>query len=293
MSRRKKVTVVTVVASLFFGYGYGLLSYKFDLFPVPALRLIYNYGTDTRIATVGYEDVSDRVEIDCAMLPENTAVLLVLGQSNSANHGESRHRPRETFYNFNFLDGKCYQATDPLLGATGAGGSVWSRLGDLAIGRGVFSNLIIAPIGVNASSITRWLNDGDLYNRISSTLEQLRKIKLEPTHVLWHQGEADAMQKMDGDTYYAALQSLIRNFRTLNVRAPIFVSITSMCHNSGSDAIRNAQRKVSNLTDNVYPGANTDQLDSLRLRYDGCHFSGDGLQQHALLWIDILQAMEN
>jgi hypothetical protein len=55
-------------------------------------------------------------------------VALVFGQSNSANSGETPYKSRQGVYNF--YKGKLYRAQDPLLGATGDGGSVWTRLGN-------------------------------------------------------------------------------------------------------------------------------------------------------------------
>src|SRR4051812_7416200 len=54
------------------------------------------------------------------VLPPSTFVFLVLGQSNAANHGETRHRADGNVFAF---DGKLYEAEDPLPGATGDGGS--------------------------------------------------------------------------------------------------------------------------------------------------------------------------
>jgi len=66
----------------------------------------------------------------------NPSVLRIIGQSNGGNHGETRHVARQAVFNFNALDGLCYQACDPLLGATGDGGSPWCILGDALIADG-------------------------------------------------------------------------------------------------------------------------------------------------------------
>lgn len=270
--------------SLLLGYGYGLLSYKFDLFPVPVIRFIKEYRQDDGVNTIGFRDTTGRSQVDCARFRDSAAVILTIGQSNSANHGETRYAPRHSVFNFNFFDAKCYRAADPLLGATGLGGSVWSRLGDLLVQDGAYQQVVIAPIGVNASSITQWQPDGDLNQRIQRALEGLRASQLELTHVLWHQGEADAMQSMTGATYRRYLEKLIENLRNARVQVPIYIAVTSMCHNPGSAQIRNAQIDVTASTPNVFPGANSDQLDRMAMRFDGCHFSDEGLRLHAELW---------
>ena len=63
------------------------------------------------------------------------AVFLIIGQSNGANHGETRHSCKEAVFNFNPFDGGCYRASDPLLGATGDLGSPWCLLADALIAR--------------------------------------------------------------------------------------------------------------------------------------------------------------
>ena len=284
----KKFFLSTLVISLMIGYGYGLLSYKFDLFPVPVIRYVKEYSLDDGIDTVGYRNADDRTPIDCKNLTDGAAIILTVGQSNAANHGEARYTPRRSVFNYNFFDNKCYLAADPLLGATGLGGSVWSRLGDLLIAQGTFEQVLFAPIAVNASSIQRWRPGGDLHSRIQRAVQGLRSYGLEPTHVLWHQGEADAMQRMEGVVYGRYLQEVIESFRSRGVGAPIYIAVASMCHNSGSEQITRAQIEAAERNPMVFAGANSDRIDSLSLRYDGCHFSEQGLRQHAGLWLRAL-----
>jgi hypothetical protein len=58
---------------------------------------------------------------------ERTMVALVFGQSQTANV------VREQFVGgghvFNYFHGRCYAATDPLLGTGGDGGNVWTLIG--------------------------------------------------------------------------------------------------------------------------------------------------------------------
>ena len=66
--------------------------------------------------------------------------------------------------------------------------------------------------------------------------------------------------------------------------------MTTICRQAGSEAIREAQRELPRLLANVRPGPETDQLDRFRWRRDACHFSSEGLEKHAELWVQILQA---
>src|SRR6202162_5064677 len=74
------------------------------------------------------------------------AVIITLGQSTAGNHGLGLYKARNRVYNFSPDDGCCYHATDPLLGASGAGANFATRLGDMLIGQKLFDRVIIAPI---------------------------------------------------------------------------------------------------------------------------------------------------
>src|SRR5689334_8785447 len=77
----------------------------------------------------------------------DTVVLLVMGQSNAANAGNvlyNSHYPNT----FNFFEGNLYPLSDPLKGANGTGGSVWSRLGDRMIECNFAKTVIVAPCAV-------------------------------------------------------------------------------------------------------------------------------------------------
>ena len=82
-----------------------------------------------------------RVVGDTKFLADNTtAVILGVGQSNISNEGDpsALYEPLGEVYNFNFFDGKCYAAKDPLLGASINRSNVLTRVGDLLVERGKY-----------------------------------------------------------------------------------------------------------------------------------------------------------
>ena len=92
---------------------------------------------------VGIEDDYDIVnkqEIDPKNIKGKTLTILDLGQSNSGNFGETKKTPEHNVYNLYFANQKLYLADDPLLGANGDRGSVWTRLGDKIIEQRKYSN---------------------------------------------------------------------------------------------------------------------------------------------------------
>jgi len=155
------------------------------------------------------------------------AVFLIAGQSNAANHGERRFTAQNNVFNFNPFDGQLYQAADPLLGATGNDGSPWCLLGDRLVAAGFASSIVLCPIAVGGASVLEWAPSGQYNHRLLYALERLRKTDLWPTHVMWHQGEADALAGLPGERYREAFLAFVRSLRAMGVNAPLLVARAS------------------------------------------------------------------
>jgi hypothetical protein len=213
-------------------------------------------------------------------------VALVLGQSNAANHGNERRRSRQNV--FSYYRGTCYEAMDPLPGGSGGGGSVWTRLGDRLIARGSFTSVVFAPVAVIGTSIAEWRSDAALARSLTETIRGLEKQGLHITHVLWHQGEADAKAGTSEDEYMRSFDAVAARLRSEGVTAPIYVSLASRCFGVELGLpVRLAQARLSSVSPSILRGPDTDTLD-YRFRYDGCHFSADGLELAADLWLQSL-----
>lgn len=281
-----RVVFVSLLVAL--AYAYGVFSHDNRLFPTPQIEAMLRQGVWRFREMRGFKDPTEREQVDCSRfkLP-GSAVILTLGQSNAANESTLAYQPGEGVYNFNFFDGRCYVARDPLLGASGQEGSVWSRLGDKLIRAGVYERVLIAPIAVGGTRVHTWTPDGLHFPRLIKVQEAFASQGLKPTLVLWHQGEADAKHTTK-EEYVERFTRMLEGMRSLGIDAPVYVAIASVCAHPGSDAIRAAQRQVAATLDNVFIGANTDELDRLRWRRDGCHFSAEGLEEHAKLWAEVL-----
>lgn len=214
-------------------------------------------------------------------------VALAFGQSNSANYGETRYDSTENVYNFS--RGKVYLAADPLVGAEGINGSVWTRLGDKLIKNNLFQNVIFVPIGVGGSTISQWSPGGVLYKRLINNIRHAKKSGLKFTHLLWHQGETDNNPlQTSKEKYQYHFKRMLESIRKEGVDAPIYISIASISNHSYNinNDISKAQRELINNRDRL-PGPNTDTL-GLNYRYDGIHFSSQGLDKYANLWLNAL-----
>lgn len=277
-----RTLAVGIVCFVLGGLGYGTLQQAGVL---SALRTHYLGERAYRAMAAA------RPRIDCPDAP----VLLVLGQSNAANSvADFLYVPRHRQVNFDALDGTCRPAAEPLLGMWPGGhgddagrGSIWTLVGDGLIERGGLDTVVLAPIAVGGSSVADW-SDGTLSGRLERALAGLRAAGLRVRWVAWHQGERDAGAGMAAADYTAHLRRVVGRIRAAGVEAPVYVAVATMCGNAGSEAIRRAQRDLPARLPGVRGGPDTDELSSIALRYDGCHFNEAGARLHAAAWVSAL-----
>jgi hypothetical protein len=240
--------------------------------------------------TWGY--TGDRKKVDCSQIVagDRTAVVLVIGQSNAANTGPTRYEPKQNVYNYNFMDGKCYVARDPLLGAQGQGGSVWSRLGDMLVAENQFERVLLVPVVVGSTTVMNWAS-GEMSISLQSVIRDVRDKGIEITHILWHQGEADRTTSYK--SYKSSFLRMADNIHAAGVSAPLFISIGTICwFGQGGIAntkLRELQSDIVKIRDDIFLGPNTDKYDRIRDRHDGCHFSDPTMEAVAKEWLDILR----
>jgi hypothetical protein len=225
------------------------------------------------------------VETSCpGMKDGRLMVALLIGQSNAANYGQTRSEaPSEVV---NFYRGKCYIARDPLLGAGGRGGSVWTRMASKLIADQTFDRIVLAPVAITSSTVDDWTPGGALYPRIETALASLATSELNVTHVIWDQGESDAARDTPGEIYRSQLQELVSLLRS-KTAAQIFVSEATICNNAPNAAVRRAQISVLDDSAQIFRGVDTDQFGP-EWRYAGCHFSARGLERVGALWAAIV-----
>ena len=238
----------------------------------------------------------DRKQVDCGKATKGggTAVILVFGQSNAANTGETKYEPSGPVYNYNFLDGKCYVARDPLLGAQGQSGSVWSRMADGLVASGVYDKVLLVPFSVGSTLVKNWAS-GELSVSLAQMIRDATANGIAFTHVLWHQGEAD--RTTDKESYRKSFLRLVDNIHNVGVNAPVFMSLGTICwYGQGGNPnkeLAKLQVEISESRDDVYLGPNTDRFDRVKDRHDGCHFSDSAMDKIAEEWVSILRKYED
>lgn len=215
-----------------------------------------------------------------------TMVALVFGESNGANEGESPRVAGERV--FNVFNGRIFRAEDPLLGSTGQGGSIWTRLGDELIERELYDDVVFVPIAQGQTNIAQWGPSGGLHRKFIERIREAKSMGLTFTHLLWHQGKSDALSNTTKVAYQEAFRAMLDGIRKEGVTAPMYVTVTTRCHREGpNQTIQEAQTELVNPLEGVLEGPNMDAL-GLEYRFDGCHFTDEGLQRAALLWVDVL-----
>jgi hypothetical protein len=251
----------------------------------------YQHALDSGVYLKGVDSsvVGDRKPVDPRAI-DDVAVILIIGQSNGGNHGDIRHSARRRVYNFNVFDGLCYPASDPLLGATGDGGSAWCILGDALIAAGLAPAILLAPLCVGGATVAQWAPGGPYHHRMFYCLERLRQAGFGPTYILCHLGEADSAYGTDASAYRRAFRSMVDSVRGAGVMAPIYAAVASHFappggYDANQRAIRDAQTSLVDPGNGIFQGPDTDVI---RNRIDGCHISGDGLAAHANSWRTVL-----
>lgn len=241
-------------------------------------------------------------------------VFLIAGQSNSANHGETKlivESGRVTSF-----DGTSWKiANDPQGGASGHGGSFIPPFGN-HLAKQFKVPVGIVSIGSGGTSVREWLpkgarfpnpptvldnvtqlengqweSQGLLFDRLANRLQQLGPNGFRAA--LWHQGESDANQRdpgrtLSGELYQEYLTQLIHESRrAAGWQVPWFVAQASYHtpEDPGSPDIRAAQKALwQNGT--ALEGPDTDSLTGAHRENNGkgVHFSEAGLLAHGKLW---------
>jgi len=236
-----------------------------------------------------FNDTADRVRVPNENIGRGrTAVMLIFGQSNGANSGDTPYCPQQRVLNLNIFDGHCYVATDPLLGATERRGNFAGRLADMLIELDVFDTVVLTPISVGGSRIEEWTRGGSRHRRLQVAIKRVHDAGLAFTHLLWHQGETNAGHGPDYRVYVDSFMDIHAALRSYGVSAPVYVAQASVCRTPPCEIIRQAQREVVDPARGILAGPDTDVIGADD-RYDGCHMKKSGLIRHASLWAEVLK----
>jgi hypothetical protein len=240
-----------------------------------------------------------------------TLKLFVWGQSIAANAGYGRHAARNTEKTFVYSDGNYYPCIDPIVGAEGTHGSVWSRLADSILGRRIndatVSQIVIGCCAQGSTSINDWVPGGSETPRLVRCLSDYIANVGQPTHLAYSQGESD-VNVLSAEQWFGRWQKMVASVRNLGCTSKIWTSVETICNvrtaadpfdedvirrlpdsylriEIGRQNIRAAQRLAGTFGPDTRPGPNLDLIDwHLRACGDGCHFAERGLAAAAQAW---------
>lgn len=228
----------------------------------------------------------------CPAQTPRTLVLLIAGQSNTANYAEARHVSAHGDRVLNYFAGACTVAASPLLGTAGDRGESWTLLGNKIIAAGIADRVVLIPTGIGATAIRLWQQGGTLNPMLMQVVDEAQK-RYRITHVLWHQGESDFADGTSKQAYRAGFSSLVESLRRHGVDAPIFPSVATRCPHGPvwyrANLTAEAQRSLPDRARGIFPGVDTDSLLGPADRDFGCHYTASGQEIFAAAWLDVLR----
>lgn len=265
-----------VIAAL----GLGVLSLiAFGLYREPSPTWIFSLWQRFVAGADGfapYNRTGNRVEVAC---PTDAVVIVTLGQSNAANWIRPQSARSESAAAFNFFQGKCYRVEDPVLGAGGADGSLWTQFAQRLSPELDNRPVVVIAAAAPSTTVAAWLGKEGHAKRAEEALASARRSGLIPSLFIWHQGESDAAAQTSGPDYKDRLEKLMERIAATNAAANAkwILFAASACSDlpQGSSAIRSAQAELAAERDDTYLALDTDALGPA-FRYDGCHFNGEG-----------------
>ncbi len=226
-------------------------------------------------------------------------VFVGAGQSNSTNSGglssklPTDGRTETTSGMVSSFDGKTWRiANDPQLGThdKSQDGSFWPAFGDAMAAR-YRVPIGVAVTGHGGTSINQWKPGSELFNWTLGRLQQLNGTvpEGEPSFraLLWHQGESDAAENMQGAAYADGLGTIIREMRRQAGRDfPWFIAKASYRPGKPPYASVCDGQKTLWDTQVALEGPDTDAMvgDLRDHAGKGIHFSKKGLKVHGESW---------
>jgi hypothetical protein len=286
--------------------------------PASGITILQGYVTaapDYIIPAYPTSEITRPHPIEPEAFGKGTFKLFVWGQSLAANCGHDRYAAHHIDRTCVYSDGNFYPCIDPIVGAEGPGGSVWSRFADSMLGRPInnstVSQVIIGCCAQGGTSIKDWAPSGSEAPRLLRCLSDYIAKVGQPTHLAFSQGESD-VGALGTEQWLDRWQTMLASVRNVGCTSKIWTSIETICNlrtaddpfdegviratpdlyikiEVGRESIRAAQRLAGALSPDTRPGPNLDLIDwHLRACGDGCHFGERGLAIAAQAWATAL-----
>ncbi|MFM2199278.1 MAG: hypothetical protein RLZZ505_2710 [Verrucomicrobiota bacterium] len=221
-------------------------------------------------------------------------IYLTAGQSNSANYGTPGTNTDDRVSAMDYATGVWTLAADPIPGATGTDGAVWTRLGGLVTAT---TNLPVGFVctGIGATAVSEWVPPASQgYVKLKAAAQAFPANGFRA--VLWHQGESDSGLATTPAEYQTRLQSIIAQLRAdagwtmpwYVAEASFVPSVNPPTNLTVEEPVVAGQRRVIYADPLVFAGPVTDNFHLEGKCRDGVHFNDAGMVDHARQWADVL-----
>ncbi|MBL8690836.1 MAG: hypothetical protein JNL04_17160 [Rhodospirillaceae bacterium] len=184
-----------------------------------------------------------------------------------------------------FRSGILFPLFDPMIGADGVGGSIWSRLVTRLLDDEPDAEFVLANVSRCGSTVEGWGRSGTFC--LEETCADLAESGIRPAQVLWQQGESDTARGTSRNEYVAGVMALRDRLRRSGVDAPIFLALSTRWRGQVSQEIRGAIQDLVTMRTDFRLGPDTDALGD-DYRSDGTHLSAEGQDAAAALWQEAL-----
>lgn len=206
--------------------------------------------------------------------PQNSTVILISGQSNAANFLKTSKKYKNK--HFNYFDGKCYNLSNPVLGAEGEMSSLTPAI---ASKLNSSSKIIFFTSGRGGITINHANNDNKVFiNYNKKALDDLEKNNNILKFFVWIQGESDTgNSKYYLDNFMSMFNNITKDLINKD-NINLIITQTSRCFDKDDPKLRKVQKKISMIRNKSIQVINTDKLGN-EFRYDKCHYNQQGIEK--------------
>lgn len=210
-----------------------------------------------------YNIIKNKTLLSC---PKNSPIIIITGQSNSANFIMNNKRFKNK--HFNYFNGKCYNLSSPVLGSEGEMSSLAPSIAKKIKSKNKFIFITSGRGGIGIEDVNNL--DSDFINFNLEALNRLHEQNNYLKYFIWIHGEANNSNR---DNYFENFQQMYQKVIKNEKKVPfLIITQTSICKNNRDTELNKIQKNISIAFSNF---ANPIQTDDLLddYRYDKCHFN--------------------
>ena len=216
-----------------------------------------------------YNSLTYKTKVDC---PKNSPIIIVSGQSNSANFIKSKVRFNNN--HLNYFNGNCYNLNSPVLGAEGEMSAIAPSIAKKIKSNEKFIFVTSGIAGISIEDAANLKSNFVLYNK--KALEELKINGNYLKYFIWIHGEANNQRSKNYEKFFFKIFNSIVENNPKDVN--LIITQSSICKNLRDKNLNDIQKKIFQKYNNFEEVINTDDLGN-KFRYDGCHYNAYGQEK--------------